>query len=286
MHPDAWHLTDDLDDFLSRAADFLRSRPALHTVPLTVADTLRSRGPHYYGEGELLFGTLESHGEVGAAFLHAPAIGLHLTPVTPAQADALAARLAGPGRRPVQVNAERDSAAAFVDAWRRRADTKARVRMRQRLYRLGELTPPAALPDGRPRVVGAADRALLVRWFGEFAEAVGEGAGRDAGAWADARISYGGITLWEAADGTPLAMAGVSQEVAGQVRVAPVYTPAELRRRGYAGAVTAEVSRAARAAGAAEVLLFTDLADPTSNGLYQRLGYQGVADFTVWSFTD
>jgi predicted GNAT family acetyltransferase len=80
-------------------------------------------------------------------------------------------------------------------------------------------------------------------------------------------------------------MAGVTPMVAGQIRVAPVYTPAHLRGRGYAGAVTAEVSRAALAAGAAEVLLFTDLANPTSNALYQRIGYRAVADFAVYDFT-
>ncbi len=79
-------------------------------------------------------------------------------------------------------------------------------------------------------------------------------------------------------------MAGATPETAGQVRIAPVYTPAALRGRGYAGAATAEVSRAAREAGVAEVLLFTDLANPTSNGLYRRIGYRPVADFSVWRF--
>lgn len=72
--------------------------------------------------------------------------------------------------------------------------------------------------------------------------------------------------------------------VAGQIRVAPVHTPAHLRGRGYAGAATVEVSRAAPAAGAAEVLLFEDLANPTSNGLYQRIGYRPMADFAVYDF--
>ena len=44
MSPDDWHLTDDVDDFLARAGDFLHSRPALHTVPLTVTEALRTRG--------------------------------------------------------------------------------------------------------------------------------------------------------------------------------------------------------------------------------------------------
>lgn len=106
-----------------------------------------------------------------------------------------------------------------------------------------------------------------------------------AGEWADARIAYGGVTLWEAPDGSLVSMAGNTRQVAGQVRVAPVYTPAHLRGRGYAGAVTAAVSRAASAAGADEVLLFTDVDNSTSNALYQRLGYRPVRDFTQYGFT-
>ncbi|MFJ9927220.1 GNAT family N-acetyltransferase [Streptomyces misionensis] len=285
MHPESWQLTDDLDDFLARAGGFLRSRPALHTVPLTVTDTLRRHGQRFHGADAPLFGTLTAaDGTVVAALFWTPPSGLYLTPVTARQADALAERLAGLGHRLPEGCAERDSAAEFARAWQRRTGVTARVRRRERLYRLRELTPPSPAPRGRPRVAGPADRDLLIRWYGEFARAIGEGAGRDAGAWADGRLSYGGVTLWEAADGTPLAMAGATREIAGQVRVAPVYTPPGLRGRGYAGAVTAKVSRAARAAGAAEVLLFTDLANPTSNALYQRLGYREVADFTVWGF--
>jgi len=69
------------------------------------------------------------------------------------------------------------------------------------------------------------------------------------------------------------------------VRVGPVYTPPELRGHGYASAATAEVSRAALAAGAEEVLLYTDLANPVSNAIYQRIGYQQVEDRVVLSFS-
>lgn len=79
-------------------------------------------------------------------------------------------------------------------------------------------------------------------------------------------------------------MAGVTPVVAGQVRIAPVYTPAHLRGRGYAGAATAAVTRAVLASGIREVLLFTDLANPTSNSLYQRIGYRPVAEFTAYDF--
>ncbi|GAA4315479.1 GNAT family N-acetyltransferase [Streptomyces venetus] len=279
-----WRLTPDLDDFLTRAGDFLRSRPALHTVPLTVTETLRTRGPHVYGDGAPEFGVLERDGAVRATFFRTPPHQLNLTSLTAEEAGTLTARLAELGRPLPGVSADRDTAAAFAEAWRRHTGATAVLRQRQRLYRLGTLTPPRPIPPGGPRVAVEPDRELLVRWHLEFADAVGTGTVRDAGEWADARIEHGGITFWEDPDGTPVAMAGTTPQVAGQVRVASVYTPPHLRGRGYAGAATAEVSRAALAAGAKEVLLFTDLANPTSNGLYQRIGYRPVADFAVYDF--
>ena len=61
-------------------------------------------------------------------------------------------------------------------------------------------------------------------------------------------------------------------------RVGPVYTPPEQRRRGYAGAVTAAVTAAFYAAGAERVVLYTDAANPTSNAVYERIGYVHTAD--------
>ncbi|MFI1765386.1 GNAT family N-acetyltransferase [Streptomyces sp. NPDC020800] len=283
MHPDAWHLTHDLDEFLARAGGFLGSRPALHTVPLTVTDALRTRGPDLFGERAPLFGALEDEsGAVLAVLLHTPPFPVHLTPLGAREAEALAARLAKLGHPVTGVSGERDAAAAFAAAWQRRTGTAGRIHKNQRLYRLAELSVPRPVPEGRARVAGPADRDLLVRWKTSFMADVGEPLNQDPGGWADARIGHGGVTLWETPDGTPVSMAGVTPEAAGQVRVAPVYTPADRRGRGYAGAVTAEVSRAARDSGTAEVLLFTDLANPTSNGLYRRIGYRGVADFAVW----
>jgi predicted GNAT family acetyltransferase len=282
MGSDDWYGIDDLGVFLSRAGDFLRSRPALHTLALTVTEQLRTRGTGVYGDEAPYFGVLERQGAVRAVYFRTPPHRLCVTSLTPEEAGALAAHLAADGRPLPGVSGERASVAELARAWERRTGARAAVRQRQRLYRLDTLTAPGPVPRGRARVAGDADREQLVRWYGEFMAAVGEGAGQRAEGWADARISYGGVTFWEDADGTPLAMAGVTPMVAGQVRVGPVYTPAQLRGRGYAGAVTAEVSRAARASGADEVLLFTDLANPTSNALYQRIGYRLVADFDLY----
>ncbi|MDH6628986.1 putative GNAT family acetyltransferase [Streptomyces sp. LBL] len=283
MRPDNWHRTEDLPRFLDRAGDFLRSRPAPHTIPLSVTETLRRRGPRAYGDEQPVYGTLERDGTVHAVYLQTPPHRLNLTPLTPEEADSLAAHLAGLGVPVPGAGADRETVESFAAAWQARTGATPTLHQRQRLYRLGTLTVPEPAPPGRARIAVESDRAQLATWYDEFAEAVGDPA-TGAGVWADARIAYGGVTLWETPDGTPVAMAGVTPPVAGQVRVAPVYTPAHLRGRGYAGAVTAEVSRAARDAGADEVLLFTDLANPTSNRLYQRIGYRPVTDFAAYDF--
>lgn len=285
-----WYLTEDIEEFLARAGEFLRSRPARHTVHLTVTETLRSRGPHAYGDAAPEFGVLTGDGGgegavgVRGAFFRTPPHPLCPTSLTEREADALAARLAGLGRELSGVSADRDTAAAYAEAWRRHTGAEVALRQRMRLYRLDELTVPQPVPPGRARVAGEADRKLLARWFEKFCAEADEAAVRDPEEWADERIEQGAVLLWETPDGTPVSMAGAAPEVAGQVRVASVYTPAHLRGRGYAGAVTAAVSRAALEAGAQEVLLFTDLANPTSNGLYQRIGYRPVSDFAVYDF--
>ncbi|OLZ71586.1 GNAT family N-acetyltransferase [Streptomyces sp. IMTB 2501] len=283
MRPENWHLTEDLDEFLSHAGAFLHSQPALHTVTLTVTDTLRRRGLHLYGAEAPLFGVLDD-GTVRAALLHTPPFPVHVGPLAPPEAEALAVRLTELGRPTPGVSGPRETAEAFATAWQRLTGTAGTVHQRQRLYRLGELTSPEPAPRGRARSAGPADRELLERWYLEFNEGAGLDVGLDPAEWADVRLAHGGVTLWEEADGTPVSMAAATPVVAGQARIAPVYTPAELRGRGYAGAATAEASRAARERGASEVVLFTDLANPTSNGLYQRIGYRPVADFTVWRF--
>ncbi|WP_406366116.1 GNAT family N-acetyltransferase [Streptomyces sp. NBC_00645] len=286
MRPDDWSLTEDVDVFLARAGDFLRSRPGRHVMQLTWAERVRARGAEAFGDEAPVFGVLERAGEVHATFYRLPPRGLGLSPLTPEQADSLAARLAALGYSLPSVSADHSTATAFAGAWQRHTGATPELRdTRLRLYRLGTLTPPEPPPAGRSRVLGEQDLEEVMFWCGEFAEAVGEVVSLDAGSWAGTRFADKRYTLWETPDGTPVSVAGMNPSIGGQIQVDIVYTPARLRGRGYAAAVTAEVSRAALAAGAREVVLFADLSNPTSNALYQRLGYRTLADWGLYDFT-
>ncbi|MEV5263801.1 GNAT family N-acetyltransferase [Streptomyces werraensis] len=283
MLPDHWHLTTDVEDFLARAGAFLRSRPALHTTPLTDVEKLRLTDA-----GDRLLGRLETAGEVRAVCYLTPRGRLGLTPLTADDADALAARLSALGHTPAQVVADQDTADVFASAWQGHTGATPKLFWHTHLYRLGTLTPPRPHPEGRAQIVGAAARELVVRWCREFCVEVGEQPSIDlidAGAWDRSRFGDRHFTFWRTPDGTPVSMTAVTSVTGGMVRVDPVYTPSRFRGHGYAGAVTAAVSRAAREAGATDVALFADPANPTSNALYRRLGYVHLTDCAGYRFT-
>ncbi|MDX3317113.1 GNAT family N-acetyltransferase [Streptomyces violaceoruber] len=287
MLPDDWYPTHNVDGFLGRAGGFLSSRPALHNTALTDIEKLRSRGAAEQDAEAGVFGRLEAGGEVRAVFYLTPRGRLGLTPLSAEQTDALAARLADLGHSPANVVADRDTAGAFAESWRRHTGAVPELFWRTHLYRLGTLTAPRPSPEGRGRRTSGKDRAHVVRWCREFCVDVREQHSIDlidAGSWDDSRFGDRHFTLWETPQGTPVAMAAATPAVGGMVRVDPVYTPAHLRGRGYAGAVTVEVSGAALAAGATDVVLFTDPDNPTSNALYRRIGYVHVADFAGYRF--
>ncbi|MEO3978233.1 GNAT family N-acetyltransferase [Streptomyces sp. CAU 1734] len=284
MNTDGWHLTEDIDGFLTAAGAFLRSRPARHIMALTMTARLRGPGADRYGPGATVFGRLERAGAVEAAFYRLPAGSLGLTPLTPARADTLAARLAALGHSLPQVSADHATATAFATAWHRHTGATPTLTKSLRLRRLSTLTPPTPSPPGRPRVAGDQDRDQVIRWCQGFADDVGEAVSMDAASWPGTRFADKRYTFWETPDGTPVSMAGANPMIDGMVQVDPVYTPSPLRGRGYAAAVTAAVTTAALRAGATDTVLFTDAANPTSNALYERIGYRVLTDWSVYAF--
>jgi RimJ/RimL family protein N-acetyltransferase len=288
----SWFITGDAGEFRAEAADFLRAEPARNTVVLSVTENLligaaaRSPGRPPTGDDTLLGwwrpGPAGNPGSVSGAFLHTPGFPVFLTSMPGEAVTGLAGELAASGRRVSGLNAEAQAAEAFAAAWLRRTGDVATVKRLMRLYRLETLVRPDPGPEGKPRLADERDRDLLRQWSSAFLREVGDEA-EDPAAEVDGRLAYGGLTVWEAA-GAPVSMAGITRIVLAVARVGGVYTPPGLRGRGYAGGVTAAVSQAALDAGAAEVVLYTDLANPTSNALYERLGYRPVEDRTQLSF--
>jgi GNAT superfamily N-acetyltransferase len=296
----AWQTTGDVAEFLAAAGPYLRRERVRNTVILTVTESMRVNAAAAAGKPAapaarpepagraarpLLGWWSDPAGAVAGAFMHTPPFPVVLTAVAlEAAAELAAVTMAA---RPVGgVNAHPEVADAFGDAWRAgRPGGRVDVYRRQRLYRLAELVWPDPAPDGAARIARGRDAALTAGWFAAFAREVDDmGKGADQSAAVREKIGHGGVTVWEAG-GEPVAIACNTMPVAGQVRIGPVYTPPERRGHGYASAATAAVSQRLLEAGAEEVLLYTDLANPVSNSIYQRIGYRPVEDRVVLAFS-
>jgi GNAT superfamily N-acetyltransferase len=269
-----WELTGPL----------LTADPVINTVPITVIGQLL-RGQRF-GDAEPILltahNTSDSDGDlVGAAFC-TPPFPLHVGALPVRAMPALVDHLAGAGTCPTGAIGLRPQVEAFAAAWVGRTGVGVVARMDQRLYRLDALQPPAGVP-GEVSVATEADVELLTDWRVAFVDDahVDE---RDRQSRADmermvrARLAAGdGQFVWRV-DGTPVSCAVVNRPRSRMSRIGSVYTPPNRRGHGYGSAVTAAASRWALDQGAEHVLLYTDLANPVSNSIYQRIGYRPVAD--------
>ena len=171
-----------------------------------------------------------------------------------------------------------DAAYPFADVWSAATGRSGRVTVEERLYRLGALHTPDSVA-GAARVAVDDDQCLLVEWvelfFGEtFGHQRDDAAGA---AFVDAAKDRNDrFVLW-AADGVPVSMAMLRAPAAGVSRIGPVFTPHDRRSNGYGSAVTAAADLALRR-GVTDVVLFADLANPTSNAIYQKIGFEAAAD--------
>jgi hypothetical protein len=272
----------DVRAFHELAAPLYGADPVRHTVAVTVL-AREAAGHGYGGVGPLMLSIHEGARLAGAA-LRTPPYPLIVSGVPPVHAAAAAEAVLCADRDLVGASGPRPEAEAFALAWQELTGDTVREVMAQRLYRLDTLTPPAVA--GSARLAGEADLPLLARWRYAFAvEATGELRDPDGPEESSRRslAAGNGDLLWEAG-GRPVAWAAASAPVAGMSRIGPVYTPADLRGHGYGSAVTAAASSWARHSGADHVVLFTDLANPVSNAIYQRIGYRPALDAVEFGF--
>lgn len=175
----------------------------------------------------------------------------------------------------------------FATVWGEATSRQSRRAMRERVFQTQSIHRPESVA-GLARVATPADRTLLLAWVNRFAaESLPpeEKAGFDAAQMVENRFAPpAGWTLWLDAAGEPVSVAGFGSPTPNGIRLSPVYTPPEHRRRGYGSAVTAAATRTLLDRGYRFVFLFTDLANPTSNHIYAEVGYQPVADFAVYLF--
>ncbi|MCS6825651.1 MAG: GNAT family N-acetyltransferase [Caldilinea sp.] len=178
------------------------------------------------------------------------------------------------------VNGVASVARAFAAAWRRLGGD-AEVIMRLRVYELRVVIPPAPTP-GRLRQASFGDLDCVYQWYLEFHDEATPADPPPRKEQIATSIEDGSVYLWEM-DGKPVSLAAKGRNLPHGTSIGPVYTPPHLRGRGYASACVAALSQRILDEGKAFCTLFTDLANPTSNHIYQQIGYRPVCDFAQYA---
>lgn len=176
-----------------------------------------------------------------------------------------------------------DLSAAWAEEWSRQRGCQAGLAVAQRIYQLTEVVEPRPVP-GKLRL--AEDVEQLTDWIEGFdQEALAHERSERAANRVNAqrRVRAGMTYFWEI-EGRPVSMAALARPSRNGISVNLVYTPPELRGRGYASAVTAAVSRRGLEQGYRFCCLYTDLSNPTSNSIYRKLGYKAVCDSAHYQF--
>jgi GNAT superfamily N-acetyltransferase len=260
-------------DFLERALPWLMEAEAENNLTIGIALARADGDPP--GEEPAFFATVEDDARVVGTLFRTPPHMLGFSPMplegVPLVDEVAAARWdALPGAVGPEAPVE-----SFAKLWSARHGVAARVEMRMGIYHLQQVAYPDPAPAGAMREPRIEEKPLLVEWM--------EGFERDTGIFSTGAetmvarmLEAGALRLWEDA-GRPVSMAGASGTTPRGIRIGYVYTPPDLRGRGYAKVLTAALSQRLLDQGRRFCFLYTNLADPVSNGIYRRIGYEQVA---------
>jgi predicted GNAT family acetyltransferase len=262
--------------FLDHAEGILLRDEARNNLLLTIPRSLIDQEQDLAGpEGPLYFAIVQDRPVTLGCAVRTPPNKLVLSGMPAEAATAIARDVAEVYPTLPAVLAPPEVAEAFASVWAPTHGVQPRVGMRSRIYAIDSLVPPTAdrWPIGGARLATLADLGTLVPWITDTA-----GPHTDPQALAGALVDRQAALVWER-DGKPMAMAAVVGTTPNGVRIGAVYTPPAERGQGFGTAVTYAVTeRALRQPGTRFAFLYTDLANPTSNTIYQRIGYRPVSD--------
>lgn len=277
---------DDPQAFYDRVAPFWMQNEAAHNLLLGLTGRLRAK-PDLYGSGLPYMAVVEADGEILCTGLRTPPHGFLLSQ-TPD--DAVVSLFVDDlyreyGKLPSALG-PKSTSKAFAELWQQVSGQSYHHQYAERAFQLTAVKPVTGVP-GALRQSTPADHDLLIDWIMAFNAEALEAVTRELAQAAVERYAASGnalgLYLWEV-DGQAVSMSGAAGPTPNGVRINAVYTPPQHRRRGYASACVAALSQKMLDSGRRFCFLFTDLANPTSNHIYQEIGYEPVCDVDQYKF--
>ena len=271
---------EDANQFYQRAKDYLLTQEILNNLLLGICDQLIHH-PEIY-DSQPYLAIVETNGEVIAVAMRTPPRNLILSNVKDsAVLEAIAQDLHFHQEALPGILAPIIEAQTFAEQWQSLTGKSYQLKMAQRIFQIEQVQLSEQV-DGYLRVGTENDRELLKSWYDAFSlEALGK-IEPDGERWVERQLEKGTAFFWE--DKVTVSIACHIRSTPNGAGISMVYTPSEYRKKGYASACVAALSQKLLEKGYKYCFLFTDLANPTSNHIYQKIGYQPVGDYNCYSF--
>jgi len=185
------------------------------------------------------------------------------------------------------VFAQRNLALAFAKAYCAKHNVQHKIGMENRCFELTEVNPEIK-QFGTLRLARESDMHFFPYWVEGLvsgADVYGKTTMNIPQDYAtyQYRIDSRKVYILEV-DGQPVSMAAAHREMITVCGIGLVYTPPYFGRRGYATSCVAQLSQSVLDRDFKKCVLFTDLANPTSNNIYQKIGYRPIGDSSMIKF--
>ena len=172
----------------------------------------------------------------------------------------------------------------FIACYTKETGFSSTVGMNQGVYELKSVQKIPLL-QGQCRKANPQDTALIATWYRSFEEEALKKESEIKQRYIENLIDAETIYLWETTAG-PVSMAMKTRPITNAITISGVYTPPRHRRKGYATACVAKLCQILLDSGYTTINLFTDLANPTANDIYQQIGFKFVCKFRMISVAD
>ena len=262
-------------DFLNKSEDILYKKEAEYGLMLGLAEmkakVLKAEDTYRY------FWLDDQQGVFGATVVTEKNIIISAMPAAMLQSLAMLLHkqnITAPG-----VVGPSHSAEAFARIYSQIYSTPYKIATDQKIYQLDQVILPRAV-EGHMIVAKSEHIDLGATWLMKF---IDEAIPHEPSTLENAKkiittkIEKQELFVWINEAGIPVALDMAMRSTRNGIAISFVYTPKEHRKKGYASALVAQTSQRMLDSGKKFCMLYTDATNPTSNGIYQKIGYNQIA---------
>lgn len=277
---------EDINEFYDLSYSFLLEQEVENGLQISILNSLKKNINRYGQEKPSLY-AIYKNSEVRLISLRTPPYNQILSYTNELNSiDFLVETLHKQGVELPGTLGFKEGVKRFIMLWSEKRGVKAQITRNERIYKIEHVEKETL---GKNKFIEAVDshENIVLQWGREFmlealpernSEMVEHSLGRLKNDIHEGRI----FLLLD--NNKPVSMARKAGKTPNGIAVNNVYTPPSLRRKGYATECVARLSKNLLKEGNKFCFLFTDLSNPTSNSIYQKIGYRPVIDVDEYQF--